>query len=154
MGHHPDMTGARDAALTALIGLARSPHFRDRADAGHGLARFTDEPAACEVLLELVLDAADTGVTYETATALFRRGDAGALAVLSAATAGAEDSQHDHLHDALHTVLLYERDRDAALAICRTLTGDPDEQVRSGAEVLVAELLALRPPFRNADGAV
>ncbi len=91
--------------MTALIGLARSPHWRDRADAGHGLVRFAEVRAAREVLLELVLDAADTAVTDATAEALLRRGDAAGLAVVCAATAAADDEQRDHLFSVLSDVV-------------------------------------------------
>lgn len=76
---------ARKAVVTALVGLAASPHYQDRADAGRGLAGFAYVPAARPVLLELALDPANTFVTQETAEALFRRGDAEGFAVMSAA---------------------------------------------------------------------
>src|SRR5690349_16008675 len=105
------MTDARQAAVTALIELARSPRWHDRADAGHGLASFTDVPAAREALLDLVLDAGDSYVTRATAAALFRKGDTGSLAVVSAATATAVDAEQlDHVYDALCEVLgVFER---------------------------------------------
>jgi hypothetical protein len=66
---------ARRAAVIALIGLARSRDYRDRADAGRALASFAETPEAQGPLLELVLDAGDTFVTRVTAEALLRRQD-------------------------------------------------------------------------------
>jgi hypothetical protein len=37
---------ARKAVVTALVRLAASPHYQDRADAGRSLASFADVPAA------------------------------------------------------------------------------------------------------------
>ncbi|MDX8142279.1 hypothetical protein SK854_09160 [Lentzea sp. BCCO 10_0061] len=139
---------ARQAAVTALVRLAASPHHRDRADAGRGLASLADVSAARPVLLKLVLDPADTFVTQETAEALFRRGDALGFAVVSAAVTAADDEQADHLDAALHAVLgVFERERDAAVRIFRELTQDPAQpaEVRDGAASLVADLTALRP---------
>ncbi|MFJ5986712.1 hypothetical protein [Lentzea sp. NPDC092896] len=139
---------ARQAVVTALVRLAASPHCDDRADAGRGLASFADVPAARPVLLELVLDPADTFVTQETAEALFRRGDAAAFAIMSAAVVAAGDEQADHLHAALLAVQgVYERERDAAVKTCRELAQDPAQpaEVRDGAAALVADLTALRP---------
>ncbi|ANZ42881.1 hypothetical protein BBK82_19885 [Lentzea guizhouensis] len=99
----------------------------------------------------LVLDAEDTAVTDVTAKALLRRGDATGLAVVCAATAGAEGEQHDHLYAALWDVLgVFERDRDAALATCRALADDPaqDDRVRSGAAAVGADLAAFQPVLR------
>ncbi|GIE92468.1 Resolvase, N terminal domain [Actinoplanes regularis] len=67
---------ARRAVVATLIGLAGSPNYRDRADAGRSLAIFAEVPEAGKALLNLVLDAGDTFVTRETATALLRRQDA------------------------------------------------------------------------------
>ncbi len=146
------MDDARLAAVAALIELARSPHFQDRADAGHGLVCFADVPAAREALLALVLDAGDTYVTRTTAEALLRRGEATSLAVLSAGAATADAEQLDQFYSALSDVHgVFERDRDAAVATCRTFANDPDEQVRSGATALVDALGALRPTLRTAE---
>jgi hypothetical protein len=45
----------RHAAVAALRELGRSSHYRDRADAGHGLARFADMQEAAGPLLDPVL---------------------------------------------------------------------------------------------------
>ncbi|SFR05167.1 hypothetical protein SAMN04488564_102709 [Lentzea waywayandensis] len=98
------------------------------------------------MLLELVLDPADTFVTQETAEALFRRGDAVAFAIMSAAVTAADDEQADHVYAALGTALVvFERERNAAVKICRELAQDPAQpvEVRDGAASLVADLEAI-----------
>ncbi|MFE1413429.1 hypothetical protein ACFW6F_21910 [Streptomyces sp. NPDC058746] len=67
--------GLRHAVVTALGELGRSHDYRDRADAGHGLAGLADVPEAFGLLLELVLDPRDTFVTRRTTEALVRRKD-------------------------------------------------------------------------------
>lgn len=60
----------------------------------------------------------------------------------------AADEQADHLHAALQSVQgVFERERDAAVQICRELAQDPAQpvEVRDGAAALVADLTALRP---------
>ena len=59
--------GRRDAA-TALIRLAQSDAYGDRADAGQALARFADITETHAVLLGLVLDSKDTFVTPRHST--------------------------------------------------------------------------------------
>ena len=147
---------ARQAAVTALIRLAGSPHHQDRADAGRSLASFTDVPSARRTLLELVLDPADTFVISETTEALLRRGSAEALAIVCVAAATAEDEEADHLYGALCSTLgVFERDRDAAVATCHDLMNDParDERTRAGAAALVAELIEFRPALLAAETA-
>jgi hypothetical protein len=62
---------ARRAVVAALIELAGSPDYRDRADAGRGLASFAEMPEARGPLLELALDDRDTFVTRVTAEPCF-----------------------------------------------------------------------------------
>src|SRR5690349_16364572 len=81
---------ARRAAVAALIELAGSANYRDRADAGRSLASFAEVPEAGRTLLGLVLDAGDTFVTRVTAEALLRRQDTVGLAVVAAALAEAD----------------------------------------------------------------
>ncbi|MGI5505185.1 hypothetical protein [Lentzea sp. CA-135723] len=139
---------ARQAVVTALLRLAVSSDCQDRADAGRGLASFTDVPAARRKLLDLVLDAADTSVTDETTEALVRRGDAETLAIVCAGAARAGDDHVDHLYTTLcSTLVVYESERDAAVATCQALVDDPtrDEDTRSGAAAVIAALTELRP---------
>lgn len=156
-GHHPVMDDdARQAAVTALVRLADSPHFQDRADAGRSLASFVDVPLARQVLLELVLDTGDTFVIEETTEALLRRGSAEGLAIVCVGAATAEGEQADHLYGALCSTLgVFERDRDAAVATCHDLMDDPaqDDQTRDGAAALVAALTELHPALIAAETA-
>lgn len=73
--------------VTALVGLAGSCDYRDRADAGRCLASFAQ---AAGTLLELVLDAGDTFVTRATAEGLLRRQDKVGLAMVASALAAAD----------------------------------------------------------------
>ncbi|SFR10580.1 hypothetical protein SAMN04488564_103428 [Lentzea waywayandensis] len=139
---------ARQAAVTALVRLAGSPHYQDRADAGRSLASFADVPLARQTLLELVLDTADTFVIQETTEALLRRGSAEGLAIVCVGAATAEGEDADHLYGALYSTLgVFERDRDAAVATCHDLMNDPaqDHQTRDGAAALIAKLSGFRP---------
>ena len=52
----------RHAVVVALVELGRSHDYRDRADAGHGLAGFAEMQEAQGLLLELVLDPGDTWI--------------------------------------------------------------------------------------------
>src|SRR4051794_32353000 len=83
----------RQAAVGGLGELGRGQDYRDRADAGHGLAGFAEMPEALGPLLELVLDPADTFVTRRTAEALLRRQDRAGLSIVASALAVA-NSQH------------------------------------------------------------
>jgi hypothetical protein len=129
---------ARRAAVAALIGLAGSPHYRDRADAGRSLASFAEMPEAGRALLVLVLDAGDTFVTRATAEALLRRQDAIGLAVVASALAAADPNHADWIHTAvLDVFMVFARDRDAALRECELFTRGADEQVRRGGHGLI-----------------
>ena len=140
--------------LCALVRLTRGSHYQDRADAGRCLACFTDVAGVREVLLELLLDSADTFVTSATTEARLRRGDTAGLAIVCAGVSLAQNQQLDYIHGALHSVLgVFERDRDTALMTCRGLLNDPaqDADVRSGAEQFVAALTDLQPMITNAE---
>ncbi|MGW0931227.1 hypothetical protein [Streptomyces sp. NPDC002644] len=62
----------RRAVVVTLGELGRSDDWRDRADAGHGLAGLAEMQEAVEPLLQLVLDPGDTFVTRRTAEGLLR----------------------------------------------------------------------------------
>jgi hypothetical protein len=137
---------ARRAAVAALVGLAGSPGYRDRADAGRSLASFAEVPEAGAALLGLVLDAGDTFVTRETATALLRRQDAAGFAVVASALAVADHQHADWIQTAVRDVfLMFARDRDAALRECEVLAGDADDQVRRGGRRLIGMLEEIDP---------
>jgi hypothetical protein len=132
---------ARRAVVVALTRLAGSADYRDRADAGRGLASFAEMPGATGPLLDLVLDAEDTFVTRMTAEALLQRHDSAGLAVVASALAIADANQTDWIHTAVFDVLgMSEHDRDAAVRECAALAKAPDEQVRLGAVQLAAML--------------
>ncbi|MEU6192011.1 hypothetical protein [Nocardia sp. NPDC047038] len=140
---------ARRDVVAALTELAASPHYRDRADAGRGLAGFAEMTEAQDPLLELLLDSDDTFVTLVTAEALLRRQDpAGLTLVVSALAIIAPDHPNDI--DWIYTAVLevfkvYSDERDAAVRACQALTQDPDEHVRSAAVHLIARLVAINP---------
>ncbi|WP_433788628.1 hypothetical protein [Actinoplanes sp. CA-252034] len=137
---------ARRAVVAALIGLAGSPHYRDRADAGRGLASFAEVPEAGEALLGLVLDAGDTFVTRETATALLRRQDSVGLTVVASALTMADDNHADWIHTAvLDVFMVFARERDAALRECAALSRGADEQIHCGARQLIDMLEKIDP---------
>jgi hypothetical protein len=137
---------ARRAAVAALIGLAGSANYRDRADAGRSLASFAEIPEAGRTLLGLVLDAGDTFVTRVTAEALLRRQDAVGLAVVASALAAADPNHADWIHTAMLDVfMVFARDRDAALRECEVLTRGTDEQVRCGGHQLIDMLTEINP---------
>ncbi|OLF07428.1 hypothetical protein BLA60_27790 [Actinophytocola xinjiangensis] len=142
---------ARHAVVSTLIELAGSPDYRDRADAGRGLVSFAEMPEARGPLLELVLDDRDTSVTRVTAEALLRRQDSAGFAVVASALAAIGPDHHspsqiDWIHTAVHDVfMVFSRDRDAAVRVCEVLARDPDEQVRRGAEQLIAALAEINP---------
>ncbi|MEU4771626.1 hypothetical protein [Micromonospora sp. NPDC023644] len=137
---------ARRAVVAALIELAGSPDFQDRADAGRSLASFAEDPAARRRLLGLVLDTEDTFVTRVTAVALLRRQDAAGLRVVASALAGADSNHADWIHTAvLDVFMVFGRDRDAAVRECEMLIHDPDDHVRDGAAQLIDALAVIDP---------
>ncbi|GAB3939500.1 hypothetical protein [Micromonospora vulcania] len=137
---------ARFAAVAALIGLAGSRDYRDRADAGSGLARFAEVADARKTLLDLVLDTDDTFVTRTTAEALLRRQDSVGFAVVAAALDRADANHADWIHSAVLAVFeVFGRDRDAAVRECAPLTRDADDHVRNGANQLIEMLAEINP---------
>ncbi|MFE9574928.1 hypothetical protein ACFYO1_00945 [Nocardia sp. NPDC006044] len=140
------MTAARNAAVAALIELARGTDVRDRAAAGHGLAIFAEMPSARAELASLALDTEDTFVTAVTAEALLRRKDAAGLSIVALALAEADASQSEWIGSAVRDVYgVFADERDAAIRVCTTLTRDPDPRIRSGAADLITELNRIEP---------
>ncbi|WP_329116360.1 hypothetical protein [Streptomyces sp. NBC_01465] len=91
----------RHAAVVALGELGRSHDYRDRADAGHGLAGFAEMQEALGPLQELVLDPGDTYVTRVTTEALLRRKDRAGLTAVASALAVAGPNHGDWIHTAV-----------------------------------------------------
>ncbi|MFJ9777020.1 hypothetical protein ACIRVF_38295 [Kitasatospora sp. NPDC101157] len=139
----------RHAALAALRELGRSQDYRDRADAGHGLAAFADMQEAHGPLLELVLDPGDTFVTRVTAEALFRRKDRIGLTIVASAMAVANPHHSDWIHTAVVDVFsVFAEDRDNAMRICAEISRDTDDRVAPGARQLYDVLAEIEPVLR------
>ncbi|MFE6082721.1 hypothetical protein [Streptomyces virginiae] len=135
---------ARRAAVRALDALARSDEWRDRADAGHGLAAFAEMPEAVGPLLRLV--AGDTLVTRRTVQSLLRRMDGAGLSVVASAMAVADARHGDWIHTAVLDVFgIHATDRDEALRVCEGLTRDADARVAEGARRLAEDLARIDP---------
>ncbi|GAA1934709.1 hypothetical protein GCM10009753_79910 [Streptantibioticus ferralitis] len=129
MGSQVD-SDRRHAAVMALGELGRSHDYRDRADAGHGLAGFAEMQEALGPLLELVLDPGDTFVTRVTAEAVLRRKDRIGLAVVASALAVADSNHSDWIHTAILDVFgISSEDRDNALQLCEEMLRDTDDRV-------------------------
>ncbi|GAA0716264.1 hypothetical protein GCM10010199_17710 [Dactylosporangium roseum] len=114
------MTGmdveARRAVVAALLRLAGSGAYQDRADAGRALASFAEMPESAQPLRRLLLDADDTFVTLVTADALLRRKDPAGLALVARALADADDNHADWIFTAVQNVyMIYASERDAAV---------------------------------------
>ncbi|MFE6055288.1 hypothetical protein ACFQ6N_31445 [Kitasatospora sp. NPDC056446] len=135
----------------ALRELGRSHDYRDRADAGRGLAGFAEMREALGPLLELVLDPGDTFVTRATAGALLRRMDRIGLAVVASALAVADSNHSDWIHTAILDVLgIFSEDRDDAMRLCEEMLRDTDDRVALGARQLHEILAEIDPALRPA----
>ncbi|MFI7501635.1 hypothetical protein ACIBVL_24650 [Streptomyces sp. NPDC049687] len=133
----------------ALRELGRSHDYRDRADAGHGLAGFAEMEEALGPLLELVLDSGDTFVTRVTAEAALRRKDRFGLAVVASALAVADSNHSDWIHTAILDVFsVSSEDRDDAMQLCEEMVRDDDDRVALGARQLHEILAEIDPVLR------
>ncbi len=139
----------RHAAVMALVELGRSRDYRDRADAGHGLAGFAEIQEARGPLLELVLDPGDTFVTLVTAEALLRRRDRVGLAIVASALPVADLSHGEWIHTAILDVFgIFSEERDSALQLCEEMLQDPGDRVALGARQLHEALAEINPVLR------
>ncbi|MEU5554299.1 hypothetical protein ABZ738_31460 [Micromonospora sp. NPDC047793] len=150
------MTGmdveARRAVVVALLGLAGSGAYQDRADAGRALASFAEMPESAQPLRRLLLDADDTFVTLVTADALLRRKDLAGLALVAGALADADDNCADWIFTAVQDVyMIYASERDAAVRMCDALLEDPDPGIRQAAARLSGTLAAINPVLYPVD---
>ncbi|MET9324615.1 hypothetical protein ABZX75_31315 [Streptomyces sp. NPDC003038] len=139
----------RHAAVVALGELGRSHDYRDRADAGHGLAGFADVQEALGLLLELVLDPRDTFVTRVTTEALLRRKDKVGLSIVASALTVASPNHSDWIHTAIVDVFsIFSHDRDDAIRLCEEISQDADDRVVRGALQLHELLAEIDPVLR------
>jgi hypothetical protein len=127
----------RRPVVTALIKLAASDDYRDRADAGRALASFAEAAESQECLLRLVLDVNDTFVTLATAEALLRRQDTAGFTIVAEALVSADFQHRTYIHDAITAVfMVFAAERDRAMKACDALSLDASAQVRQGAAEL------------------
>ena len=141
----------RYASVVALSALGRSGDYRDRADAGRGLASLAEMPDAAGLLLELVLDPDDTFVTRATAEAVLRRKDKIGLSIVASALAAAGSNHIDWIHSAVVNVFgIFSSDRDDAAKLVEELARDGDDRVAHGARQLLGSLAELDPVLRPA----
>ena len=149
----PMTDDARHAVVAALLRLANSNDFWDRADAGQALATFAQTPGAEQRLHQLLLDDDDTLVTYVTAGALLRREDATGVAAVARALAVADAGQADWIFTAVHDVFaVYASRRDAAVRTCDALIADSDVRLRRGLAHLRDALTEINPLLHPASG--
>jgi hypothetical protein len=150
------MTGmdvdARHDVVVALLRLAGSRAYQDRADAGRALASFAEMPESAQPLHRLLLDADDTFVTLMTAEALLRRKDPAGLALVARALADADDSHADWISTAVHNMyMIYASERDAAIRMCDALLEQPDPGIRQAIVRLSGTLAAIDPVLHPVD---
>lgn len=141
----------RRAVVSALSALARSNDYRDRSDAGSGLAGFAEMREADSALVSLLLDPEDTFVTRRTADALLRRKDAVGLRIVAAALAVADDNHADWIESTVVDVFgIYSRDLETARRICEQISADSSPRIAAGADRLRATLSEITPALRPA----
>ncbi|WP_405064392.1 hypothetical protein OG474_22810 [Kribbella sp. NBC_01505] len=132
--------------VAALVELAGSDDYRDRADAGRALASFAELPEAREPLVRRVLDRRDTFVTLVTAEALLRRKDLVGFAIVAQALASADDQYSHYIEQAAGTVfMVYASEREQAMEACDALALDAGALVREGAAELREMLAKVQP---------
>jgi hypothetical protein len=136
----------RRPVVTALIKLAASDDYQDRADAGRALASFARATESRESLLRLVLDVNDTFVTLATAEALLRRQDIAGFTIVAEALVSADFQHRTYIHDAVTAAfMVFASERDRAMEACDALLFDVSAQVRQGASELREMLAQIRP---------
>lgn len=136
----------RLSSVAALVELAGSDGYGDRADAGRALANFAQTPASREPLLRLLLDANDTYVTRATAEALLRRRDAAGFAIVAEALASADPQHSTYIDDAVRAVFgVFASERDEAIKACEALSSDASAAIRQGAADLRKMLAEIDP---------
>ncbi|WP_158820928.1 MULTISPECIES: hypothetical protein [unclassified Streptomyces] len=130
------MEDITEQGLRDVIDAADSPSWSVRAAAGRRLAAASRIESVAGVLLRLLLDAQDTGVTAETAAALLARRDlAGLRLVLAARAVASPEGTADQLAAELDCDPRWAtgQDGDELITQLRALTSDPDPEVRNEA---------------------
>ncbi|MFI1948715.1 hypothetical protein ACH46F_33310 [Streptomyces virginiae] len=130
--------GLRDA-----IAAAESPAWSVRAAAGRRLAAASQIEGVAGVLHRLLLDAQDTGVTSDTASALLARRDlAGLRAVLAARAVASDQGTVDQLAAELDCDPRWVtgHDGDELIVQLRSLVADRDPDVRNESQLRLARL--------------
>ncbi|MGW7051131.1 hypothetical protein [Streptomyces sp. NPDC054887] len=130
-----------DQDLGAAILHADSPAWSLRAAAGRQLAASVRINEVADVLLRLLLDAQDTGVTKDTADALLARKDtAGLRHVLLAMSRAADFDTADQISAALNAdpAWMTTEGVDRLIRQLRELTTDDDDGVRDEAQGILA----------------
>ncbi|WP_327063720.1 hypothetical protein OG715_01850 [Kitasatospora purpeofusca] len=129
--------------LARWIAEANSPSWAVRAAAGQRLAAAPLIESVADVLHRLLLDPHDTGVTSDTAAALLARRDLpGLRAVLAARAVASDQGTADQLQAELDGDPRWTTgaDGDELAVQLRTLTSDPDPDVRSEALLRLSRL--------------
>lgn len=137
------MTSYDDHELSTAIKGAASPAWAVRAAAGRQLAMSTRIEEMADLLVGLLLDSQDTGVTQETANALLARKDtAGLRYVLMARSQVTETWTADELSAALDGDPGWMTDdgTDRLIAQLKELSGDADRGVRDEARGILAQI--------------
>lgn len=131
----------RRAAVAALVELAQSTDYRDRADAGDALAAFAEDSRAWRVLVAGLATDEDTAVTLRVAESLLRRIDDPRLSAVAAGLARADPGHADWIYTAITNVFMISaRDQDAAIAVCAALMRGSNSEVARGAELLASAI--------------
>ncbi|MFE9794129.1 hypothetical protein ACFYRL_20550 [Streptomyces goshikiensis] len=132
-----------EQGLHDAIAAAESPTWSVRAAAGRHLAAAPQIEGVTGVLHRLLLDAQDTGVTSDTASALLARRDlAGLRAVLAARAVASDLGTADQLAAELDCDPRWAtgQDGDELIVQLRTLAADRDPDVRSEAQLRLTYL--------------
>lgn len=140
---HDVVPGAEDDVPPRLPQLALSPHFSERVEAGHGLARYAGRQSVDALLHRLLLDDQDTLVTYETAEALLARGDLVGARQVARAVAEVDpwDLAAAWIGSAVHNEWrLRPEDMAEGRRLCEALVDSDDDSVRRGAADLLVYL--------------
>ncbi|MET8038754.1 hypothetical protein [Streptomyces sp. NPDC005345] len=132
-----------EQGLCDAIMAAESPTWSLRAAAGRRLAATPQIEDVAGVLHRLLLDAQDTGVTSDTASALLARRDlAGLRAVLAARAVASDQGTADQLAAELDCDPRWAtgENSDELIVQLRTLTADRDPDVRNEALLRLTRL--------------